>query len=94
MNDLISRNAVEHLIMTSNYNLGHPIQKGLMMHKIESIPSMDRHKGDWIDDDRHNHKYHRCSCCGLGRFNWGEDNFCPNCGADMRGTENEATSSL
>ena len=52
---------------------------------VDDAPSIERKRGEWIDDDKHNHKYHRCSICGLGRFNWGEDNFCPNCGADMRG---------
>lgn len=40
-------------------------------------------RGKWIDDDPHHHKYHRCSCCGIGEFNWGSDNYCRNCGARM-----------
>ena len=48
------------------------------------VPSKAESKcGKWIDDDNINHKYFRCSVCGLGRFNWGEDNYCPNCGAKM-----------
>lgn len=38
-NDLISRNAIEHLVMTKSYDLGEPIQKRLMMHDVESLPS-------------------------------------------------------
>lgn len=52
----------------------------------------ERPKGEWIEEDKINHKYHIyhiCSECGLGRFNWGEDNYCPNCGADMRGADDE-----
>ena len=54
------------------------------INKIPSTDVVERKRGKWIDDDKHNHKYHRCSICGHGRFNWGKDNFCPNCGADMR----------
>lgn len=48
----------------------------------------ERKKGKWICLQRHHHK---CSVCGnfldfrgvnAGR---GDANFCPNCGADMRG---------
>ena len=39
MDDLISRNAIEHLVMTKSYDLGEPIQKRLMMHDVESLPS-------------------------------------------------------
>lgn len=44
-------------------------------------------RGKWIDDDPYHHKYHRCSCCGIGEFNWGSDNYCRNCGARMDGDE-------
>lgn len=43
--------------------------------------------GRWIDDDPYHHKYHRCSCCGTGYFNWGSDNYCKNCGTRMEGNE-------
>ena len=55
---------------------------------IDSVPSADvveRKKGKW--------KQGYCSEC---RYNWSKDapianvpNFCPNCGADMRGREDE-----
>ena len=38
MDDLISRNSVEHLVMTKSYDLGEPIQKRLMMHDVEQLP--------------------------------------------------------
>lgn len=58
--------------------------------KIKGLPSAEpeRKKGKWICLQRHHHK---CSVCGnfldfrgvnAGR---GDANFCPNCGADMRG---------
>ena len=60
---------------------------------IKDAPTIEPKQGKWIDDDKHNHKYHRCSVCGIGRFNWGEDNFCPNCGAKMKG-ESDAEDSM
>jgi len=59
---------------------------------IENLPFVEpeRKKGKWICLQRH---YHKCSVCGnfldfrgvnAGR---GDANFCPNCGADMRGEE-------
>ena len=59
---------------------------------IENLPfaEPERKKGKWICLQRHHHK---CSVCGnfldfrgvnAGR---GDANFCPNCGADMRGEE-------
>ena len=47
-------------------------------------------KGEWIEKDGE----HYCSKCGIkahyfklpfGKVVWCRDNFCPNCGADMRG---------
>lgn len=55
--DLISRNSVEHLIMTKTYDLGEPIQKRLMMHDVEQLPSAQsetcegcKHLGKWENE--------------------------------------------
>ena len=53
---------------------------------IEELPSAqpERKKGRWIDMDDHV----MCSCCGAAHY--GVDrNYCPNCGADMRGGQDE-----
>ena len=53
---------------------------------IEDAPSADVREnvhGHWADDDK-------CSVCGeepLYEYDLRTLNFCPNCGADMRGTE-------
>ena len=68
--------------------------------RIEDLPSADRPQGEWIDkgwkgdwqfetDGRGNcwHDY-ECSACGF--HNKGsKSNFCPNCGARMKGTNDE-----
>lgn len=53
-----------------------------------------RPQGEWIDIEprlnrRRVNKYKRCSHCG---FSWArpfDDNYCPNCGADMRDKNDE-----
>ena len=59
------------------------------------IPSADRPQGEWITDENGGC---RCSVCGvreerfiygLGEY-WhgrGESNYCPNCGARMKGAK-------
>lgn len=55
---------------------------------IKSVPSADRPRGEWANDE---HDMPRCSNCGyMPEFNKHIDDyyysdFCPNCGADMRG---------
>lgn len=57
--------------------------------KLKSMPTIDAEPvkhGKWIEypiADGMN----QCSECGVLRF--GESNYCPNCGADMRGKKNE-----
>ena len=51
----------------------------------EGYPLMDlrpREKGKWIIHDRENLKYGCNQCGNLTNIN---SNFCPNCGADMKG---------
>ena len=63
---------------------------------VKALPSADRPKGKWIDQGWHGdwqfetdgrgncwHEY-ECSECGF-HSKGGKSNFCPNCGADMRG---------
>ena len=47
----------------------------------------ERPKGEWIPDTN---GYWNCSECGLNVLVYAKGNFCPNCGADMKGgTEND-----
>lgn len=63
---------------------------------FEELPSAEpkRKKGKWIKENCRGQAY-KCSACGnyldfrgvnAGR---GDANFCPNCGADMRGVKDE-----
>ena len=56
---------------------------------IKSIPSADvveRKKGEWFDRGSLS-----CRCSNCGCKSTKEYNFCPHCGADMRGREDERT---
>ena len=56
---------------------------------IINAPTVEREKGEWIDVDG---LWFRCSRCDAHRkmlmLGGLKENYCPNCGADMRG-ENE-----
>ena len=48
---------------------------------IEALNAEPKH-GRWIDE--------KCSVCNYGVESWNVGtNYCPNCGADMRGEQNE-----
>ena len=56
---------------------------------IESRPTADVREvvhGEWVSSrpDAPMFGFHYCSICGRRRTS-PQDNFCPNCGADMRG---------
>ena len=58
---------------------------------LEQLPSIQPKRGKWIDKgvytyvDDHRHLY-KCDQCGNGWLD--TPDFCPNCGADMRGEQN------
>ena len=63
---------------------------------VEAIPpAQPERKGKWIKLDMHAHLAdHKCTACGQECYVptcMGEPmyTYCPNCGADMRGTEND-----
>ncbi len=67
---------------------------------LEKVPSADRLQGEWIDkgwkgdwqfetDGRGNCWYeYECSECGF-RNKGSKSNYCPNCGARMKGADDE-----
>ena len=62
--------------------------------KLCNLPSADVRenvRGKWIEPQREGcvswdkRAYAQCSICGYKQYFGREKNFCPNCGADMRG---------
>lgn len=43
----------------------------------------ERPKGEWLKTDKPG--YRMCACCGIELMVYAQGNYCPNCGADMRG---------
>lgn len=91
MSDLINRQAVLDAL-----DLLDEDWRNIMAYKVEKIPSAEpeRKKGKWIHDGRdfpHGVDWIHCSVCGKKGINVPADltSFCPNCGADMRGEEDE-----
>ena len=89
MADLIDR--IE--LMRQIADFGREIPKDQVMEviaRMEDVKVEDRPKGKWVNDV---HDIPRCSECGyIPEFNNHIDDyyysdFCPNCGADMRGED-------
>lgn len=51
--------------------------------------SEDRPKGHWIKETNGYYIYFRCNNPNCNNFVANKTRYCSNCGADMRGTENE-----
>lgn len=61
-------------------------------HRPTIAPASLRPKGEWdITDVDHAYgsKGYRCSECGEEEWRYDVANFCPNCGADMRGDKHD-----
>lgn len=90
--DLISRQAAVDLV--TNMEFMNNTAKGILRDRLRKLPSAqpERKKGKWIKGGEQ--PYFRkhfdivvCSKCNKrGEYRW---NYCPNCGADMRGEKDE-----
>ena len=71
----------------------------LCIHFVDRSRYVVREKGEWVAGERCNHKpcriknpekwvIYKCSVCGYSNGRKRND-FCPNCGADMRKGEND-----
>ena len=55
---------------------------------VRDIPSADRPKGEWIKSKTHASMW-VCSNCDWGYQDCYDFDYCPSCGADMRGEDDE-----
>lgn len=101
MSRLIDADALIHELNNSHYPGAPYVDAGISIAigKVCDAPTIEeRKKGKWervdmyYEDAEQHFNYHEyfCSECGVKRkIGWGSVNFCPNCGADMRGEEHE-----
>lgn len=93
MSDLIRREDAIHIIACEMY--AEAQAEGYEVGSVEDYipeakawmsdaPSAEPKIGEWVPN--HDGSWN-CSECGLRVFVYAKGNFCPNCGADMRGKE-------
>ena len=58
---------------------------------IRALPSADRPQGEWIDRGMRvpSSWVKKCSLCGHETDTWRWCKFCPNCGAKMKGADDD-----
>lgn len=93
--DDFSRSLIEHMIAPFEYN---DYDKGLYDASLllKNAPTIEpeRKKGKWVTPSREgcfsfSNAYAECSICKKKTYMGWRMNFCPNCGADMRGESDE-----
>ena len=93
MDDLISRQAAIHLIAGYDGLIDKSVAKRLLIQMPSAQP--ERKQGRWIPQNHNKvngmtstavYYYPKCSVCGCCA---NYTNFCPGCGADMRGEQND-----
>ncbi len=83
--------------MNTSCELGEGRNGGIAfaIERINQMPTIEPKKGKWIEPTpegcfTHDAKaYSMCSECGKKEFLGWRKNFCPNCGSDMRGEQDE-----
>lgn len=65
-----------------------PSDIGAFENIVEKLPSarQERKMGKWVTKSTNGEMFDSCSVCGYVEWD-APRNFCPNCGADMRGKE-------
>ena len=59
--------------------------------EVVNAPTIEPKSGEWIfvESKISDRKLKKCSVCGLGYVSLKPDNYCPNCGAQMKGADDE-----
>ena len=61
----------------------------VFINNADVVEVADRPQGEWIIEiDANGNTYGRCSICGMRQYA-GQLNFCPDCGAQMKGADDE-----
>ena len=96
MSDLIEREEAIKAIdeLPNAYNgWSDAYDKAYIISTLEEVPKADRPQGEWImhiDDLFPCESTQECSICHAEQLiNGNDDNFCPNCGARMKGADDE-----
>ena len=96
MSDLIDRQAAIDAIRASTSKYTGFMEMEMYtdddaVEAIEALPSAqpERKKGKWIDEtfEPWGLVYHPYKCDQCGEHSEADSNFCPHCGADMRGEQ-------
>ena len=82
MDDLISRQAAIDAVRKAYENDWMFDEYEYYLNELPSVQT-ERKKGKWIKRENHALGYN-CTACGKSEVS-NNFNFCPNCGADMRG---------
>ena len=80
--DLIRRSDAREVIMWGSKGLSGNVVDDIC-DKIDAIPTIEPKRGEWIDFKNG----WKCNACK--KWSSERSNFCPNCGAEMRGKDNE-----
>lgn len=95
--DLIKRSdAIKAVSKVDDYGdgIGFEVRSHCLV-ELELVPSADRPQGEWQYVYSGKWMFRRCSCCEWtqtyddSKYIGYRYNFCPNCGADMRGEKDE-----
>lgn len=86
--DLIKRSdAIKALnCEKSDWNCDYNVPIDNCIKRLNKVKSADRAQGEW--KSKHN-GYWTCSECGLSFLFYAKGNYCPNCGARMKGADDE-----
>ena len=82
---LIDANALKEKAIP-DYESGEMLLYGSMVDEAPTVDAVEVVHGRWKEPYR---QWVECSECGTGYVKYETYNYCPNCGADMRGNDDD-----